>query len=120
MNIPIMFDLSKKVALVTGASRGIGAATARLLAEFGADVIMTSRKEENLKNISSQIENLGYNTNYHICNNGDLNQIKILFKKIHETHGRLDILINNAATNPFLGPVTEADEKRISRFSKIH
>jgi len=111
MNIPRMFDLSKKVALVTGASRGIGAATARLLAEFGADVIMTSRKEENLKNISSQIENLGYNTNYHICNNGDLNQIKILFKKIHETHGRLDILINNAATNPFLGPVTEADEK---------
>ena len=111
MDIQNMFDLSKKVALVSGASRGIGAAAASLLADFGAHVILTSRKKENLNKIKSQIINNGHNATFEICNNGDVNQIESLFKNIHKKHGKLDILVNNAATNPFYGPALEADEK---------
>ena len=56
MEVQAMFDLSSKVALVSGASRGIGAATAEILAEFGAHVILTSRKAENLAEVQAQIK----------------------------------------------------------------
>ena len=56
MELPAMFDLSSKVALVSGGSRGIGATTAEILAEFGAHVILTSRKAENLEEIQEKIQ----------------------------------------------------------------
>ena len=56
MKIPSMFDITEKVALVSGASRGIGAAIAKTLAEFGAEVILTSRSIENIKEVESQIK----------------------------------------------------------------
>ena len=59
MKIPSMFDITEKVALVSGASRGIGAAIAKTLAEFGAEVILTSRRIENLKEVESQIKESG-------------------------------------------------------------
>ncbi len=111
MEVPAMFDLSSKVALVSGASRGIGAETAEILAEFGAHVILTSRKAENLEAVQAHIKNAGNQASSMVCHNGDLAQIESLFEKIHEKHGRLDILVNNAATNPFYGSVLEADEK---------
>ena len=110
MEIPAMFDLTGKVALVSGASRGIGAAIAQILAEFGAHVILTSRREENLKEVETLIKNSGNQASCMVCHNGDLAQIKELFETIRTTHGRLDILVNNAATNPFYGSVLEADE----------
>ena len=58
MEIPPLFNLTEKVALVTGASRGIGAAIAQLLAEFGANVILTSRRAENLKEVEAVILSL--------------------------------------------------------------
>jgi NAD(P)-dependent dehydrogenase (short-subunit alcohol dehydrogenase family) len=111
MEVQAMFDLSSKVALVSGASRGIGAATAEILAEFGAHVILTSRKAENLKEVQAKIKNAGNQASALVCHNGDLTQIGSLFEKIQERHGRLDILVNNAATNPFYGSVLEADEQ---------
>ncbi|MBT5795036.1 MAG: SDR family oxidoreductase [Deltaproteobacteria bacterium] len=120
MEVPAMFDLSSKVALVSGASRGIGAATAKILAEFGAHVILTSRKAENLEEVQAQIKNAGNQVSAMVCHNGDLTQIKSLFEKIRETHGRLDILVNNAATNPFYGSVLEADEKAWNKTLEVN
>ena len=111
MEIPAMFDLTDKVALVSGASRGIGAATAQILAEYGAHVILTSRKAENLKEVEAVIIKSGNQASSMVCHNGDLVQIEALFQNIQKTHGRLDILVNNAATNPFYGSVLAADEQ---------
>ena len=111
MEIPAMFDLTDKVALVSGASRGIGAATAQILSEYGAHVILTSRKAENLKEVEAVIIKSGNQASSMVCHNGDLVQIEALFQNIQKTHGRLDILVNNAATNPFYGSVLAADEQ---------
>ena len=111
MKIPKQFDLSEKIALISGASRGIGAAIARTLAEFGADVILTSRKIENLKEVESQIKESGKKASSIACHNGELGEIDELFEKIKMSYGSLDILVNNAATNPYYGPVIDADEK---------
>ena len=111
MKIPPMFDLSEKIALISGASRGIGAEIAQTLAEFGAEVILTSRRIENLKEVESQINDSGNKVSCIACHNGELEQIGELFKKIRKTHGSLDILVNNAATNPYYGPVIDAEEK---------
>jgi len=110
MEIPPLFNLTEKVALVTGASRGIGAAIAQILAEFGANVILASRRAENLKEVETAILKSGNQASSMVCHNGDLEQIESLFQNIKKIHGRLDILINNAATNPFYGSVLDADE----------
>ena len=70
MKIPPMFDLSEKIALVSGASRGIGAAIARTLADFGANVILTSRRIENLKEVESRIKESGKKASCIACHNG--------------------------------------------------
>ena len=110
MEIPPLFNLTEKVALVSGASRGIGAAIAQILAEFGANVILTSRRAENLKEVETAILKSGNQASSMVCHNGYLAQIESLFQNIKRIHGRLDILINNAATNPFYGSVLDADE----------
>lgn len=110
MEIPPLFNLTEKVALVSGASRGIGAAIAQILAEFGANVILTSRRAENLKKVETAILKSGNQASSIVYHNGDLAQIESLFQNIKRIHGRLDILINNAATNPFYGSVLDADE----------
>ena len=111
MELPTMFDLSSKVALVSGGSRGIGATTAEILAEFGAHVILTSRKAENLEEVQEKIHNAGNQASGMVCHNGDLVEIESLFEKIREKHNRLDILVNNAATNPFYGSIQEVEER---------
>ena len=110
MEIRPFFNLTEKVALVSGASRGIGAAIAQILAEFGANVILTSRRAENLKEVETAILKSGNQASSMVCHNGDLAQIEALFQNIKKLHGRLDILINNAATNPFYGSVLDANE----------
>ena len=110
MEIQPLFNLTEKVALVSGASRGIGAAIAQILAEFGANVILTSRRAENLKEVETAILKSGNQASSMVCHNGDLAQIEALFQNIKKLHGRLDILINNAATNPFYGSVLDAGE----------
>ena len=110
MEIPKMFDLNKKVALVSGASRGIGASIANILSDFGAHVILSSRKKENLEKIELKIKKKGGTEKSIVCHNGDLSQIKSLFEKIDKNFGRLDILVNSAATNPFYGSILDVNE----------
>lgn len=109
MTNPTTFDLHGKVALVTGASRGIGEATAKLLAAHGAHVIVSSRKAEACEPVAQAIREAGGSAEVLACHIGEMEQIEAVFKAIDAKHGRLDILVNNAAANPHFGPIVETD-----------
>jgi NAD(P)-dependent dehydrogenase (short-subunit alcohol dehydrogenase family) len=100
-----------KTALITGASRGIGEAIARALAANGAEVILTSRKLEDLKHVADDIIKAGGKATALACHIGEMTQINQLFAEIKKKFDRLDILINNAGTNPFFGDVLAVDER---------
>ncbi len=104
-----IFSLDGQIALVTGASRGIGEAIAKLLAAKGAHVIVSSRKIEGCEAVAQAIRNAGGSAEALACHIGEMEQIANLFSTIRETHGRLDILVNNAATNPYFGHVLDTD-----------
>ena len=103
------FDLTGKIALVTGASRGIGEAAARLLAQQGAHVIISSRRQEGCEDVAGSIRDEGGRATAFACHIGDPEQIEAIFDHIRQAHGRLDILVNNAAANPYYGHITETD-----------
>ncbi len=104
----INFDLDNKIAIVTGASRGIGQSIAKGLAAHGATVFCTSRKIEDLNKVKDEIESEGGKAHAIACHIGKLDDIQNLFKAVEERYGRLDILVNNAATNPYFGDVLHA------------
>ena len=107
----ISFDLQGRIAMVTGASRGIGQAIAEALAERGAEVILVSRRLESLETVAATIREKGGKAVCIAANIGNLGDIEALFGSVGETHGKLDILVNNAAANPFFGEMKDADEK---------
>lgn len=104
-----LFDLSGQTALVTGASRGIGEAVARVLAAYGAHVIVSSRKEDDCEVVAASIREAGGSAEAMGCHIGDLEQISALFERIKGKHEGLDILVNNAAANPYFGHVLDTD-----------
>ncbi|GAB1266528.1 SDR family oxidoreductase [Aurantivibrio infirmus] len=104
-----LFDLSGKIALVTGASRGIGEAIATTLADYGAEVIVTSRKIDGCQVVADKINADGGKAHAMACHIGDVAQISATIAAIKEKFGRLDILVNNAATNPYFGHVLDTD-----------
>lgn len=103
------FDLTGKIALVTGASRGIGEAVAKTLAANGALVIVSSRKAEACDAVVAAIREAGGKAEARACHIGEMAQIDKTFADIEAAHGRLDILVNNAATNPHFGPIVDTD-----------
>ncbi|MBA3979125.1 MAG: short-chain dehydrogenase [Alcanivorax sp.] len=104
-----LFDLTGRIALVTGASRGIGEAIARTLASAGAHVIVSSRKAEACEAVVAAIREAGGQAEAMACHIGEMEQIQALFAAIRERHGRLDILVNNAAANPYFGHILDTD-----------
>ncbi|RRJ83786.1 SDR family oxidoreductase [Aestuariirhabdus litorea] len=104
-----LFDLTGKIALVTGASRGIGEEIARLLAEQGAHVIVSSRKVDDCQTVADSIKANGHSAEALACHVGSMEDIGNTFDYIRREHGRLDILINNAAANPYFGHVLDTD-----------
>ena len=109
MSTPAPFDLSGKVAFVSGASRGIGEAIAHLLARQGAQVIVSSRRLEGCQAVAEAIQAAGGKASAVACHIGEPEQIQATFAWIRERFGRLDILVNNAATNPQYGNVLDTD-----------
>lgn len=104
-----LFDLGGKVALVTGASRGIGEATARLLAGFGAHVVVSSRKQEACEQVAASIRDAGGQATALAAHIGDRDSVAALFASLDAAGLAPDILVNNAAANPFFGHVLEMD-----------
>ena len=104
------FDLTGKVAVVTGASRGIGSAIANALAEQGARVVLSSRKQADLDaeagRINAKFPGQAVGVAAHAGRQEDLEQ---LVKRVMDDFGRIDILVNNAANNPYFGPVVDAE-----------
>jgi len=102
-----LFELSGKVALVTGASRGIGEATARILAAFGAHVIVTSRKLEACEDVAASIRADAGQATALAAHIGETESIDALFAQLQSKKLVPDILVNNAATNPYFGPMLD-------------
>ena len=104
-----LFDLTGKIALVTGASRGIGESIAKLLAEQGAHVIVSSRKIDGCQVVADAITAAGGSAEALACHVGNMADIEACFAHIKQVHGKLDIMINNAATNPYFGDILDTD-----------
>ncbi len=105
-----LFDLSGRVAIVTGASRGIGQAIAAQYASAGAKVVLASRKQAALDAAAAEIVAAGGEAVGIAAHNGDKSALQALVEQTVERYGRLDILVNNAATNPHFGPLLEAQD----------
>jgi NAD(P)-dependent dehydrogenase (short-subunit alcohol dehydrogenase family) len=103
-------DLSGKIALVTGGSRGLGKAIAIAMAEKYANVIICGRKQENLNQALDEFKKQGLDVMAEVAHVGKSDQLTALFKSIDERFGKLDILVNNVGTNVLTPLVAEADE----------
>ena len=105
------FSLKGKVALVTGASRGIGEATVIGIAQAGADLAIVSRKLPDLEKVAEEAKKLGRKCLPVQAHLGKLEEINQLVKRVLEEFGKIDILVNNAATNPTMAQAIDVDER---------
>lgn len=119
-SIDPLFDLSGRIALVSGASRGIGESIARVLASHGAHVIVSSRKLEGCERVSGEIEAAGYSAEAHACHVGDVAQINAIVAHARDRHGRIDILVNNAAANPYYGPILDTPLEAFEKTCEVN
>lgn len=104
------FDLSGKVAIVTGASRGIGAAVAQALAAAGAHVVVASRKQAGVDAVAAAIRAAGGQALAVAAHTGEPDAVEALVQRTVDEFGGIDILVNNAGTNPHFGPILSSDE----------
>lgn len=109
--------LDGKVALVTGASKGIGRAIAAAYAEAGAQVLISSRKQAGLEEAAAAISG---KVSVFAANAGEPDQARACVEACIERYGRIDILVNNAATNPYFGPLMGIDVAAAEKTSKVN
>ena len=110
-------SLEGKVALVTGASRGIGKAIAKAYADAGASVLLSSRKLADLEAAATEI---GGDVDVTVANAGDPAQAEAAVDRCIERFGGIDILVNNAATNPYMGPTMDIDLARYDKTWEVN
>ncbi len=115
-----LFRLDGKVAIITGASKGIGEAMARGMAEFGAKVVVSSRKQEAVDAVAASFKKDGLESTGIACHVGSEEQLKNLVEKTMDVYGRIDIVVNNAATNPFFGPITQTNNAVFDKIMNIN
>jgi len=110
-----LFDLAGKTAVITGSSRGIGRATAEALAQCGARVVISSRKQSACEEVVAAITAAGGEAAAIACHVGDKAQLRALVEGAHARFGGIDILVNNVGVNPMLGPLAELSDEAFDR-----
>lgn len=114
------FNLENKVALVTGASKGIGEAIARALAAAGARVVLSSRNLADLDAVAADIRQTGGEATGIAAHAGKPEQLAALVEQTVAAYGGVDILVNNAATNPVFGPVLDAPDSAFDKIMEVN
>ncbi len=114
------FNLKGKIAIVTGSSKGIGKSIARLFAENGATVVISSRKQEACDSVAEEFRSEGWNAVAIACHVGDAEDRKALVDKTVAQLGGVDVLVNNAGTNPVFGPIEEAGESVFDHIMNVN
>lgn len=120
MSILDKFNLANKVAVVTGASKGIGLAIARGLGEAGCKVVISSRKQDVLDEVANELSADGLNVVAIAANIGDAASMKNLAEQAIHKFGGIDILVNNAAANPVFGPVMDTSPDAFDKIMNVN
>jgi len=115
-----MSQLKNKVAIVTGASRGIGKAMAEVFAREGATVVICGRKQNTLDEVAAELKGLAGNIIPLACHVGKLEELQRLVDTTTRDHGKIDILVNNAATNIAQGPAIEMDDGQFDKMVEVN
>jgi NAD(P)-dependent dehydrogenase (short-subunit alcohol dehydrogenase family) len=113
-------NLSGKVAIVTGGSRGIGAKIAQTLAHAGAKVVVVSRKQESVERTAAIIRAEGGDALALVCHTGYREQVQAVVAQTLSIYGRVDIAINNAATNVHVGSILDTDEAMWNKILQVN
>ena len=110
-----MSEIESKVVIITGASSGVGEATARRLGASGAKLMLAARREDRLKDLVAAIEKTGGTVAYRVTDVADRAQVQALADATLETYGRIDVLVNNAA----LMPVSPLDQIKVDEWDQM-
>ena len=110
-----MSEIKDKVVIITGASSGLGEATARRLAKNGAKLMLAARREERLKELVAEIKKEGGTAKYQVTDVTDKSQVEALAKATHQAYERIDVLVNNAG----LMPLSPLDEVKVDEWDKM-
>lgn len=110
MNNPL-FDMTGKVALITGSTKGIGRSIAEEMARLGAKVVISSRKADACEQVANELKSQGYEAIAIPCHVGKKDDLQNLVNKTNEAWGGIDVLVCNAATNPVYGPTSEMTDE---------
>lgn len=101
-----LFDLTGKVAIVTGSTKGIGRAIAEALARAGASVVVSSRKADKCEEVANAIKAEGLDATAIPCHIGKRDDVEHLVSEARKRYGKIDVLVCNAAVNPYYGPMS--------------
>ncbi len=115
-----MSQLKNKVAIVTGASRGIGKSTAEVFAREGATVVICGRKQETLDQVAAELKGLAGRIVSMACHVGKLEDLQRLVDTTTREFGRIDIVVNNDATNIAQGPAIEMDDGQFDKMVEVN
>jgi NAD(P)-dependent dehydrogenase (short-subunit alcohol dehydrogenase family) len=106
-----LFDLTGRIALVTGGSRGLGRAIVLAFAQAGADVIVSSRKQQACDDVAAEVAALGRRSKGEVCHVGRWSEIDALVERVYDEFGRVDVLVNNAGISPLYDDTPSVTEE---------